>query len=102
MDISYYYHILDIGILYEKGRKHGRLWRLGERKRLWKEIEFWEKILEYIIAEEDGISCFEKLFDNLEKLCKKYSFPNYERIIMKKDEIKSSNCMFERNKEEEK
>lgn len=41
MEIGYYYHILEIGILYEKGGQRGQLWRFGEQKRLKKEALFW-------------------------------------------------------------
>lgn len=97
MDISYYYQILDTGIMYEKGRKEGKRWKIGERKRLRDEILFWQKLLEFISNEENGIECSEKLFESLESLCKKYKFPNYERILEKKDELKNSNYVFEMN-----
>ena len=46
MDISYYYQILDIGILYEKGRYKGKRWKIGERKRLSEEVSFWINLLD--------------------------------------------------------
>lgn len=101
MDVSIYYQILDIGILYEKGRNSGRLWKIGERKRLREEILFWQKILDYISKEEKGIICSEELFENLEKLCKKYKLPNYGQILDIKEDLVNSNCAFERNKDEE-
>lgn len=101
MDVSLYYQILDIGILYEKGRKNGKLWRFGERKRLKDEILFWQKILDYISTEKKGITCSKELFKNLEKLCKKYKFPNYERILLQKDELLKCNYKFKINKDEE-
>lgn len=101
MDIGYYYQILDTGILYEKGRKSGKLWRIGERKRLNEEVLFWKNLLDFILIEENGIECSEKLFDSLENLCKKYKFPNYERVLEKKRELVNSNCIFERKQEEE-
>lgn len=101
MDIGYYYQILDTGILYEKGRKSGKLWRIGERKRLNKEVLFWNNLLDFILIEENGLECSEKLFDSLENLCKKYKFPNYERVLEKKRELVNSNCIFERRQEEE-
>lgn len=101
MDVSYYYQILDIGILYEKGRNDGKRWHIGERKRLSEEILFWQSLLVFILDEENGIECSEKLFESLERLCKKYKFPNYERVLAKKSELLNSNCIFERKKEEE-
>lgn len=101
MDISYYYQILDIGILYEKGGKTGRYWRLKERKRLREEVLFWQNLLEFISNEEEGIECSDKLFESLERLCRKYKFPNYERILGKKHELINNNCKFKRNKDEE-
>lgn len=101
MDVSYYYQILDIGVLYEKGKKRGKVWRFGERKRLQTEIFLWEKILEYIKLEKEGTNCSENLFHNLEEVCKKYKFPNYERVLKKRNEIISSTCIFERREDEE-
>lgn len=101
MDIGYYYQILDTGILYEKGRKNGKLWRIGERKRLSVEVLFWQSLLDFISLEEKGIDCSKKLFDNLENICKKYKFPNYERILEKKEELLNSNCIFKRKQDEE-
>lgn len=100
MNSSLYYQILEIGFLYEKGRGGGKIWRIGERKRLREEVLFWQKLLEFILNEENGIECSEKLFENLESLCKKYKFPNYERVLEKKDELKNSNYVFEMNKDE--
>lgn len=101
MDVSYYYQILDIGILYEKGGKRGKRWKIGEKKRLGEEILFWMNLLEFIFAEENGFECSDKLFEELETLCKKYKFPNYQRILSKKEELINDNCTFKRNKEEE-
>lgn len=101
MDISYYYQVLDTGILYEKGRKEGKRWKIGERKRLRDEVLFWKDLLEFISNEENGIECSEKMFERLERLCKKYNFPNYEKILEKKDELVNSDCKFVRNKNEE-
>lgn len=101
MDVSYYYQILDTGILYEKGGKEGKRWKIGERKRLREEVLFWQNLLEFISHEENGVDCSEKLFENLKRLCKKYKFPNYERILGKGDELLNSDCQFVRNKDEE-
>lgn len=101
MDISYYYQILDIGILYEKGKKEGRRWKIGERKRLCEEVLFWQSLLGFILDEQSGMDCSGKLFESLEELCKKYYFPNYERVLAKKDELLRSSFIFKSNKEEE-
>ena len=101
MDISYYYQILDMGILYEKGGKRGKHWKIGERKRLREEVLFWQDLLGFITDEENGIECSDKLFESLKKLCKKYKFPNYERVLEKKDELVNSDYKFVRNKDEE-
>ena len=101
MDVCFYYQILDIGILYEKGGKRGKRWGIGERRRLNEEIIFWQNLLEFISYEEDGIECSEQLFENLERLCKKYKFPNYERVLKNKGEVLNSHCVFERKRDEE-
>lgn len=102
MDIGYYYQILDIGILYEKGRKIGKRWKIGERKRLSEEVLFWQSLLDFVLLEEKGIECSDKLFKNLNNLCKKYKFPNYERILKIKCQLINNTCIFKRNQEEEK
>lgn len=102
MDISVYYQILDIGIQYEKGRKKGSYWRLGERKCLREEVKFWRLMLEYISDELGGIDCSTQVFEELESICKRYKFPNYERIITKKCEIIGSEIIFVGQEEQEK
>lgn len=101
MDISYYYEILDVGILYEKGRPGGEHWKIGERKRIGKEILFWINLLDFIEAEKNGIECSDRLFQELEKLCNRYRFPNYQQILEKKWELMNSNYRFERKEDEE-
>lgn len=101
MDVSYYYQILDTGIQYEKGRKIGSHWKIGERKRLGEEVSLWKSLLEFIADEEKGIECSDKLFERLERLCKKYKLPNYERVLGMRNELVNSKCMFERKKDEE-
>lgn len=101
MDVSYYYQILDTGILYEKGRKIGKRWKIGERKRLREETLFWQGVLELISDEENGVDRSNELFKSLERLCKKYKLPNYERVLGKRDELVNSNCIFEKEKDEE-
>ena len=65
MDIGVYYQILDIGIQYEKGRKRGSYWKLGERKYLQEEVDFWRKLLEYIANELNEIDCSEQIFEEV-------------------------------------
>ena len=101
MDISLYYQIFGIGVLYEKGGQRGKGWRIGERKRLRDEILFWQNILGYISREQNGIPCHEALFTDLASLCRKYKLPNYERVLDKKEELIHCNCIFERDGEEE-
>lgn len=100
MEICYYYQILDIGIVYEKG-KGGALWKFGERKRLREEFILWKEILEFVSMEEKGMDCSERLFERLDKMCKKYKLPNYETILKRKEELIKSKCIIEINKEEE-
>lgn len=101
MDISLYYQIFGIGVLYEKGGQRGKRWRIGERKRLRDEILFWQNILKNISEEQNGIPCHEALFTDLASLCRKYKLPNYERVLDKKEELINCNCIFERDREEE-
>lgn len=101
MDISYYYQILDIGILYEKGGKSGKRWKIGERKRLRSEIVFWQNLMDYISSEKKGIDCSEQLFANLEFLCQNYKLPNYERVLEKKQELLTDKCIFKIDEDEE-
>jgi hypothetical protein len=101
MDVEYYYQILDTGIVYEKGRKRGERWRLGERKRLREEILFWQSLLEFISLEKRGIDCSAKLFQSLDSLCRKYKLPNYERILKMKIQLVNDTCIFERKREDE-
>lgn len=101
MEICYYYQILDIGVVYEKGRASGKLWKLGEQKRLREELSFWRALLEFAAMEEKGIDCAERVFDDMDNMCKKYKLPNYERILKLQKEIAKDQCIFEIRKEEE-
>ncbi|MDE7418188.1 MAG: hypothetical protein K2N44_18105 [Lachnospiraceae bacterium] len=101
MEICYYYQILDIGIVYEKGGTGGRMWKLGERKRLREELSLWREILDFVSMEEKGIDCSERLFDDMDNMCRKYNLPNYERILKLREAIAKDKCIFEINKEEE-
>lgn len=101
MDISYYYQILDTGIQYEKGRKVGKHWKIGERKRLIKEVLFWQSLFTFIEKKKNGIECADEVFNNLKRLCEQYKLPNYERALGMKSELINSNCVFERKQDEE-
>ena len=101
MDISLYYQILDIGIVYEKGGQRGKRWRISERKRLKEVMIFWRKIIGDISQEKEGSINGEWVFDSLENLCKKYKFPNYERILERKEELINCTVKFERKEQEE-
>lgn len=101
MDISYYYQILDMGIQYEKGRKVGKYWKIGERKRLKEEVFFWQSLFTLIEKEKNGIECAYEVFKSLKKLCVKYKLPNYERVLDMKNELIDSNCVFDRKQDEE-
>lgn len=87
MNIGIYYHIIEIGVLYERGGMRGNLWRIGERKRLKDECIFWKNTLKYIADEKKGIDCSRKFFDELQTICDKYKLPNYQRVMMLKQKL---------------
>ena len=58
-------------------------------------------ILEFITAEENGIDSSDRLFELLERMCKKYNFPNYKRVLQKKSEMVNDKLLFRIKKEEE-
>ncbi|MBQ8949776.1 MAG: hypothetical protein IJ065_01245 [Eubacterium sp.] len=65
MHIGIYYHILEIGIVLEKGKKEGKLWKIGERKRLYKENCFWQNIIKNIRLEVNGMGFSDVVFDEM-------------------------------------
>lgn len=85
----------------KKGEGGGGHWKIGERKRLREEVLFWINLLEFISAEENGIECSDRLFRELERLCNKYRFPHYQRVLEMKWELMNSNYRFDRKKDEE-
>lgn len=87
--------------MYEKGRKRGQRWKIGERTRLKEEILFWKSLLEFISLEERGVDCSDNLFQSLDSLCRKYKLPNYERILEMKPQIVNDTCIFARKREDE-
>lgn len=105
MNSEIYYHILEIGVVYEKGGKQGTRWRMGEKKRLLDECWLWRNLIQYASLEEKGVDCAEKAFSDLEKICKKHahlcfgggrksSFPCYERALSMREELTSSTRKF--------
>lgn len=100
MDVGVYYHILEIGIVYEKGRLKGKLWHFGEKKRLHDECDFWLKIIKMIDLpqrreEEDKI-----LFQEMEIIAKKYNNSNYHRILELKETLINEQRSHEYRKED--
>lgn len=94
MNPGIYYHILQIGVTYEKGRNSGGLWRFRERSRLRDECAFWRNLISYAVSEYENIDCSEMCFSDLRSICKKYDLPNYVRIIGKHDELVLSHDRF--------
>ena len=90
MNPGIYYHILQIGVTYEKGRPSGGLWRLRERSRLRDECALWRNLISYARSEYDNVDRSEKCFSDLKDICKKYDLPNYDRIIGMRDELVAS------------
>ena len=90
MNPGIYYHILQIGVTYEKGRQSGRLWLLHERSLLRDECSLWRNLISYAELEYEHTDCSGKCFSDLSHICKKYDLPNYVMIIGKQDELMSS------------
>ena len=94
MNPEIYYHILQIGVTYEKGRRGGGLWSFRERSLLRDECSLWRSLVSYAELEYEHTDCSEKCFSDLKCICKKYDLPNYDRIIEKRDELVSSHDRF--------
>ena len=90
MNPGIYYHILQIGVTYEKGRRRGGLWSFSERSLLRDECSLWRRLVSYAELEYENTDCAEKCFSDLMWICKKYDLPNYDMIIEKRDELMSS------------
>ena len=90
MNPGIYYHILQIGVTYEKGRTSGCLWRPRERSRLRDECTLWRNLISYAGSEYDNVDRSEKCFSDLKDICKKYDLPNYDRITGMRDELVAS------------
>ena len=96
-----YYHIIEIGVIFEKGRKSGDGWVKGEKELLLEECNLWKKFIEYASLENEGIDCSEEAFERLRIICKKFKLPNYTRIItMQRDVLNDENvfCIEEAKK----
>lgn len=94
MNPGIYYHILQIGVTYEKGRSSGGLWHLHERSRLRDECSLWRNLISYAGSEYDNVDHSEKCFSDLRGICKKYDLPNYDRVIGMQDELLASSDRF--------
>jgi len=49
------YHLLEIGVIYEKGGKQGDHCRMEEKKRLLDECALWRNLIQYAAWEESGV-----------------------------------------------
>ena len=94
MNPEIYYHILEIGVIFEKGGKQGNRWRWGEKKRLLDECRLWRNLIQYAAQEEKGVGCAEKAFSDLEEICKKHALPCYERALSMREELVTSTRKF--------
>ena len=81
MNASVYYHILEIGVIFTKGNKRGRLWRLRERKRLSDECALWRKLILSAMEETGGRNCPEEVRRDIQRFCDQYHNPAYERVL---------------------
>ena len=89
-----YYHILDIGVTYEKGCLDGERWHYKERNRLIDECRLWRNLLMYADLEMCRTDCSEKVFTELAEISKKYHLPNYEMILDIRDELINSDYSY--------
>lgn len=87
MDISYYYHILGIGIVFEKGGQIGSRWKFGEQKQLNAEISLWKGMIRHIDAELRGEDNAEEFFEELRTVAAKHRLPNYLNVCNMKEEL---------------
>lgn len=101
MEQSIYYWILDIGITYRKGGQRRGMWRIGERKELLREVDFWLSVLDMIAQEQEGKDCSQRFWKEFTALCKSNKCPNYQRILQKKEDILNCNDIFLLEKEHE-
>ena len=94
MNSGIYYHILEIGFIYEKGRQVDERWHLGEKKRLIDLCQLWKNLIKYAALEDTGIDCSDKAFSDLILICKKHKLPNYDRVIALRANLTESSNKF--------
>ena len=90
MNSEIYYHILEIGFIYEKGRQTDNRWHVGEKGLIQDECQLWKNLIYYASLEDKGVDCSDKAFGDLSAICKKHHLPNYETIIAKKNDLVES------------
>ena len=89
-----YYHIIEIGVIFEKGRKSGDSWVKGEKDLLLEECNLWKKFIEYASIENEGTDCSEEAFERLRVISNKFKLPNYMRIISMQSDIINDENIF--------
>lgn len=99
MNIGVYYHVLESGIVNEKGKKKGKLWRVGERKRIKLECQFWEKILRYVELEMEGVDSSDILFVEMKDVIDKIKINSYLHIYNKREELMKATGLCEYSSE---
>lgn len=93
MDKSIYFIILDIGITYEKGARSPGFWKIGEKKKLNREIIFWKSLIQNVRDETQEVDCTVNAFNNLKAIADRYKLPNYRLILSSWTELQK--CCFE-------
>ena len=103
MNSEIYYHILELGIVYEKGGKSGNRWRWRERKRLSDELAFWKNLIKYAELEERGMDCSKETFTEMSKLSHAYKLANYDRVLSLQNNLLNSTarCVIEEEKKKQ-
>lgn len=102
MRAEIYYHILEIGFTYEKGRKTGERWHLGEKALLLAECRLWRNLIRYAALEENGVDCSGEAFAELAAVAGRYRLENYERVIKLRPELEASTNRHEGKEAEKK
>lgn len=75
-----YYHIINIGMIYEKGFSSGHFWKRDEKNRIKDECALWLELVN--LSDSVDKAGAEKLaMDKLRDITKKYPLPNYEKLI---------------------
>lgn len=75
-----YYHIIHIGMVFEKDRESGLIWKKEDKNRLKDECELWQKMME-LSEKEDQAAAEKEAVSLLSEIIRKYKLPDYERII---------------------